>query len=200
MKTSPTYNDTALLTLIKKGQDLNQAIRSIYEQYADKIGAYIRKNSGTRQDAEDIFQETVVSFIEIVKKDKFREQATIGTFLMSIARNLWMNELKKRSRTGFREELFQNSREELENDISSLLVDREMKQQFRHVLGMLGENCKKILMLFYYNNLSMKEIVMHVPYENEQVVRNKKHKCLQQLSDMMRNNPAIKASINYPHE
>lgn len=196
MKTSPKYTDATLLALIREGQDLNQAIRFIYEQYAGKIGAYIMKNSGTRQDAEDIFQETVVSFIEIIRKDAFRGQSTIGTFLMSIARNSWMNELKKRSRTGFREELFQNSRDELEKDISSLLVDRERKQQFRDVLTRLGENCKKILMLYYYNNLSMKEIVVHVPYENEQVVRNKKYKCLQQLSDLMRNNPGIRASIN----
>lgn len=200
MKTSPKYTDTALLHLIKEGPGLNPAIRFIYEQYADMVSAYIMKNSGTRQDAEDIFQDTVVSFIETVRKDKFRGQSSISTFLVSMARNNWMNELKKRSRTGYREELFQSSRDELENDISSLLVDREMKQQFREVLGRLGENCKKILMLFYYNNLSMKEILMHVPYENEQVVRNKKHKCLQQLSDLMRNNPVIKSSINYPHE
>jgi len=59
----------------------------------------------------------------------------------------------------------------------------------------LGEPCKKILTLFYYDNLSMKEIVEHLPYENEQVVRNKKYKCLQALTGLIKDNPAIARQI-----
>jgi hypothetical protein len=51
-------------------------------------------------------------------------------------------------------------------------------------------------MLFYYENLSMKEIVDYLPYENEQVVRNKKYKCLQQLTGLIKNNPLIAGQIN----
>ena len=61
--------------------------------------------------------------------------------------------------------------------------------QLSSLLNKLGESCRKILELFYYENLSMKEIVSHLHYENEQVVRNKKYKCLQQLTDMIRKNP-----------
>ncbi|WP_127129688.1 RNA polymerase sigma factor [Pseudoflavitalea rhizosphaerae] len=200
MKNSPNYSDTALLTLIKNDQDLNLVIRFIYEQYSAMISAHVLKNSGTRQDAEDIFQDTVVSFIEIVRKDKFRGDSSIGTFLMSMAKNSWLNELKRRTRASLREEQFQHSKEIQENDISAFLVDQETKKQFKDILGRLGENCKKILLLYYYQNLSMKEIVSHLPYENEQVVRNKKYKCLQQLSDLLRNSPAIRNSFNYPHE
>jgi RNA polymerase sigma factor (sigma-70 family) len=197
MKNSHTYNDAALLALIRNDQELNLAIRYIYEQYSTMISAHIMKNSGTRQDAEDIFQDTVIGFIEIVKKDKFRGESSISTFLMSMARNIWLNELKKRNRAGYREEQFQNARDMQESDISAFLADQEMKKQFRDILGRLGENCKKILLLYYYHNLPMKEIVSHVPYENEQVVRNKKYKCLQQLSDLLRSTPAIRNSFNY---
>lgn len=194
------YTDTALLALIKNDQELNKAIRFIYEQYSAMICAHIVKNSGTRQDAEDIFQDIVVSFIDIVKKDRFRGDSSISTFLMSMARNSWLNELKKRTRTGFREEQYENARDLQESDISTFLADQERKKQFRDILGRLGENCKKILLLYYYNNLPMKEIVSHLPYENEQVVRNKKYKCLQQLSELLRNSPAIRNSFKYPHQ
>jgi hypothetical protein len=46
----------------------------------------------------------------------------------------------------------------------------------------------------------MKEILSHTPYGNEQVIRNKKYKCLQQLSELMRSNPAIRNLIHYPNE
>jgi DNA-directed RNA polymerase specialized sigma subunit len=64
------------------------------------------------------------------------------------------------------------------------------------MLNDLGESCKKILELFYYESLSMKEIVSHMHYENEQVVRNKKYKCLQQLTDKMKQNPDTAKQIN----
>jgi len=64
------------------------------------------------------------------------------------------------------------------------------------LLQELGESCKKILELFYYENLSMKEIVSQMHYENEQVVRNKKYKCLQQLTDKMKQNPLAAKQIN----
>jgi len=63
------------------------------------------------------------------------------------------------------------------------------------LLHELGESCRKILELFYFENLSMKEIVSQMHYENEQVVRNKKYKCLQQLTDKMKQNPLAAQQI-----
>ena len=42
----------------------------------------------------------------------------------------------------------------------------------------------------------MKEIVDHLPYENEQVVRNKKYKCLQSLTGLIKGNPALARQIS----
>jgi RNA polymerase sigma factor (sigma-70 family) len=186
-----TYSDTELITAIRRGDQLNSAIYFIYEQYSGTISSFILANSGTAQDAEDIFQETVVTFIDLVKKDKFRGDASVKTFLVAVARNIWLNELKKKERSGIREQVFEKSRETSEIDVSHHMADREVKQQFRAVLGKLGEPCKKILTLFYYENLSMKDMLAHLPYENEQVMRNKKYKCLQQLTGLIKQNPSI---------
>jgi len=53
-----------------------------------------------------------------------------------------------------------------------------------------------LLMLFYYEGLSIKEMLNYLPYENEQVVRNKKYKCLQQLTEIMKNHPLIAGQLN----
>lgn len=185
------YADADLITAIRLSNQLNDAIFFIYQEYSDTISSFILANSGTPQDAEDIFQETVVTFIDLIKKDKFRGEASVKTFLVAIARNTWFNELKKRERSGIREQLFEKSRETNEMDVSQYIADREMKQQFREVLNKLGEPCKKILTLFYYENLSMKDMLNHLPYENEQVVRNKKYKCLQHLTGLLKDNPVI---------
>ncbi|MEJ7610241.1 MAG: hypothetical protein WKF88_03575 [Ferruginibacter sp.] len=41
----------------------------------------------------------------------------------------------------------------------------------------------------------MKEILMQTGYENEQVVRNRKYKCLKQLEKMITANPALKETF-----
>lgn len=190
------YAEVDLLSAVRKGDQLNSAIYFIYQQYSQTVSSFIRANSGTEQDAEDVFQETVVTFIDLVRKNKYRGEAGIKTFLVSIARNIWLNELKKKQRSGIREQIFENNREQKEMDVSQYIADREIKQQFMTMIERLGEHCKKILTLFYYENLSMKEIVQHLPYENEQVVRNKKYKCLQHLTGMVRDNPAIARMIS----
>lgn len=195
MKVDKMYSDADLLAAIRNKDSLDEAIRYMYHHYADTISSLIINNSGNHQDAQDIFQETVVTFIETVRKDKFRGESSIKTFIVAIARNTWLNELKKRERSDMREEIYGKNSPAQEPDVSHLISEREAKQQFRDLLGKLGESCKKILILFYYENLTMKEMVDHLPYENEQVVRNKKYKCLQQLTGMLKDNPVIAKMI-----
>ena len=196
MKVAGKYVDAELIAAIKDKMELDKAIMYIYQQYSETVSSFITNNGGSQQDAQDIFQETVVAFIDIVKKDKYRMEASIKTFLVSIAKNIWYNELKKRERSGQREKLFERGRDTSEMDVSHYISDREIKQELRELLDKLGESCKKILILFYYENMAMKEIVTHLHYENEQVVRNKKYKCLQQLTGLVKDNPLIAKQVN----
>jgi RNA polymerase sigma factor (sigma-70 family) len=196
MKVEERYTDVELIAAIGDKTDLNKAILFLYQQYSETTSSFIMSYGASRQDAEDVFQETVVSFIEIVKKGKYRMEASIKTFLVSVAKNIWLNELKRRERSGYREKQFETGRDQKEEDISQQIGDLEKKRQLRELLNKLGEPCRKILLLFYYENLSMKEMVDHLPYDNEQVVRNKKYKCLQQLTGFIKDNPFIARQIN----
>jgi RNA polymerase sigma factor (sigma-70 family) len=196
MKVADKFTDPELIAAISDAKDLNKAILFLYQQYSESTCSFIIGYGGSRQDAEDVFQETVVSFIEVVKKGKYRMEASIKTFLISVAKNVWYNEVKKRERSGFRDKQFESGRDQTEADVSDQISELEKKRQLRDLVYQLGEPCRKILLLFYYENLSMKEIVDHLPYENEQVVRNKKYKCLQQLTEMIKSRPSIAMQIN----
>lgn len=191
MRAQEQYTDAELIAAISAGRELNDAIRFIYRQYSQATSSFIMQHGGSEQDADDIFQETVVAFIEVVQKGKYRGEASVKTFLNSIARNYWFNEIKKRDRSGLRDKQFELSREKNEADVSHYISEMERKRQLRELVDQLGESCRKVLLLFYYENLSMKEMVEHLPYDNEQVVRNKKYKCLQALAGLIKDNPAI---------
>ena len=196
MKVVRKYDDVELIAAINDKKSLDQAILYIYQNYSETVSSFITNNGGSEQDADDTFQETVVAFIDIVQKGKYRAEASIKTFLVSIARNIWYNQIKKKERSGHREKVYEVSRGTDETDVSHYISDREVKKEFRELLDKLGESCRKILTLFYYENLPMKDIVQHLHYENEQVVRNKKYKCLQQLTEMIKSNPLIATQIN----
>jgi len=196
MKVVRKYDDVELIAAVNDKKSLDQAILYIYQNYSETVSSFITNNGGSEQDADDIFQETVVAFIDIVQKGKYRAEASIKTFLVSIARNIWYNQIKKKERSGHREKVYEVSRGTDETDVSHYISDREVKKEFRELLDKLGESCRKILTLFYYENLPMKDIVQHLHYENEQVVRNKKYKCLQQLTEMIKTNPLIATQIN----
>jgi len=195
MEVIKNFPDSELVANIRSGQKMNESIKAIYRAYYDSLSWYVINNSGSRQDAEDIFQEVVVAFIDLVQKNKFRGESTVKTFLFSLNRYSWLNELKRRNRALVREEKYEMGQDRLEMDAGAMIADREGKEEIVKLVSQLGETCRKILLLFYYENLSMKEILDNMHYENEQVVRNKKYKCLKQLEQLLDANPALKQTL-----
>ncbi len=189
MNAKPSFSDASLVAAIREKKNLDQAIEYLYREHAGITSSFIMGRGGNEQDADDIFQETIVAFIDTVQKGKFRAESGVRTFLIAISKNLWMNETRKRQRSDNREKFYETGRDQEEAAVSEAIGDRELKQLLQQLLDSLGDSCKTILTLFYYENLPMKEIVTHMHYENEQVVRNKKYKCLQQLTGLMKDNP-----------
>jgi RNA polymerase sigma factor (sigma-70 family) len=169
-------------------RSIDDSIKFLYREYYQLLSRYIINNNGGQQDAEDIFQEVVVSFINLVRAGKFRGEASIKTFLFSLNRNLWLNELKRKGRMKTREEKYERVNEKTEQSIDLAIESREAKGELQKSINALGEACKTILLLFYFENRSMKEILEYLDYENEQVLRNKKHKCMKRLQEIISSN------------
>ena len=189
------FPDAEIVSNLRTGDLMDDSIRSLYRDHFDKLTRYILANNGSQQDAEDIFHETIVSFIELVKKDKFRGESSIGTFLYSMNRHAWLNELKRKGRALLREEKFEMNMDRGEADKLQQMAYGEEKQEIARLVASLGDTCKKILLLFYYEERTMKEILDATDYDNEQVVRNKKYKCLKQLEQMLNEKPALKQTL-----
>ena len=197
------YSDEELIQTLKEDRISNSIIKYLYRSYYKGLSVYVKQNRGSEQDAEDVFQEVVVTFIELVKKGKFRGESSVKTFIYTLNRYAWLNELKKRGRTLQREEKYEIDKDILEKDVSILLTEREAKNQVMAMIDRLGEVCKKILLAYYYDNYSMKEILPMVDFQNEQVLRNKKYKCLKSLEATLTANPALaqrfKNALAYEH-
>jgi RNA polymerase sigma factor (sigma-70 family) len=180
------WSDAELIEALQDPKKSSEGIRFMYKAHFDSLTNYVLNNSGSWDDAQDIFQEVMVAFVHLVKEGKFRGESSIKTFLFSMNRNLWFNELKRKGRADKREKLYEEQKFLVGDERIERVIDkREATNQLMNVVESLGEGCKKILLLFYFENKSMKEILDETEYENEQVVRNKKYKCLKKLEEMI---------------
>ncbi len=195
MSRTGNYDDAELIRGLKADAASGKVIEYLYRANFEALSIHIQQNQGSRQDAEDIFQEVIVAFIELVQKDKFRGDSSIKTFLFSINKNMWLNELKRRNRSVVREQKFETAKDLVDADSNDYITAREARQQVIVVMDKLGDVCKKLLLTFYYENQSMKEIVQTMSYENEQVLRNKKHKCLKRLEQLLTADPALAKTL-----
>jgi RNA polymerase sigma factor (sigma-70 family) len=181
-----TLTDAEIINNLALDKEVDLSLKYLYRAHYELLATYVLNNNGSRDDASDIFQEVIIAFVNLVRAGKFRGEASVRTFLYSLTRNTWLNELKKRGRARTREMNYEKLGEKEERAIQTGIEYRQMNQKLMEVLSMLGENCKKILVLYYYENLSMKEILASSGYDNEQVVRNKKYKCLKKMEELIK--------------
>ena len=168
----------------------NHALKVIYQTNKMKIYTYVLSNSGNATEAKDVFQETIIAFYENVRDHKFKGESAISTYLYSIAKFKWLNQLKKKGLiTSHLEKLEKN--DELYKNPLDIIISKEQKIQVIEILSQLGDSCKKLLIENIYHDKSMKEIVKNSKYSSEQVARNKKYKCMQRLKELIAEKPQL---------
>jgi RNA polymerase sigma factor (sigma-70 family) len=195
MKLNRNLTDQEILEKIKSKSDPNQAISQLYSQHYGMLEHYIIQNSGSADDAADLIQEVMLVFVKLVSEEKYRGEASVKSFLYSICKNLWITELRKRKSTEARHDRYEGEKDQLESDISTQISKNENLKFVMDLFNKLGEKCKQLLTLFYFEELPIKEITEKLEFSSEQVLRNKKYKCLQNLTDQVKSSPALSKNL-----
>ena len=186
MKLNPNFTDQELVEMILTKNRQNMAITLLYRQYYGVL-----ENYGSSDDAADIIQEVMLIFVQMISEGKFRAESSIKSFLYSICRNLWITELRKRKSSAARQEKYEESTEKVDSDVSESIAKTESLKYIMGLFQELGNKCKQILQLFYYEELPMKEICEKLDFSSEQVLRNKKYKCLKSLIEKTQASPQV---------
>jgi RNA polymerase sigma factor (sigma-70 family) len=184
-----------IIEKIRKKQDLNTSIGYLYKEYAGFLERMVLQNSGNKLDAEDVVQETFIAVLQIIQNDKFKGESSLKSFLYAVARNIWLVKLKKQSAEDNRANIWLETVPQHETDIQEQIKKNEALELISGVFDRIGEGCKKILTKFYYENLSLKEILPFTDLENEQVLRNKKSRCMKSLTEKLDKQPFLKESL-----
>lgn len=170
--------DARILDLIRKGDE--EALVTLYDSNRKPIVAYVSRNSGTSDDAEDLLQESLVILWERVRSGKFEHRAQLSTFIYATMKNLWSQRLreKKRLSSGL---IDPEDHEDFSPSALDVIIASEHAAIVRDALNHIGDQCRKLLLLFYWEELSMDEIASRLGFANADTAKAKKYQCKKAL-------------------
>jgi RNA polymerase sigma factor (sigma-70 family) len=155
------------------------ALRELYKAFP-AVSHFIRKNGGNQEDARDMFQESLLIFYRNVQQKDFTLTSSLNTYLFSIVKYLWKDELKKKNRTV----PFELHAQDMIPNIAASGQEELKISLMGKVLGQLGEKCSEILRLFYYEKKAMEEIAALLQYKNVDTAKTQKYKCMERAKAM----------------
>jgi DNA-directed RNA polymerase specialized sigma24 family protein len=155
-----------------------KAIYDVYKSYYPSVEKYILMNNGTGQDAEDVFQDSVMVLLNYVGREGFILTCSIKTLVFAIARRLWLKQLRYRSRTETLNEM-EIEREDFVTDWEEVENSERKYDSIPQVLGRISVHCSGLLKQLFLTG----KIPEH--YKNNHSMRNQKYKCLEQARKMM---------------
>lgn len=181
--------DAILLDWIISGDNKRRdaAFEHIYKKYYPSVEGHVLRNQGTLEEVKDLFQDAVIVFYNQVLRGNFKRESSIKTYLFAICKNLWLKRLSKKKVKTDLENLNEQSDEQM--GIDEMLIGNEEEQLIAQLVEQLGLSCQKLLTLFYYDKLSMKQIQKTLGLTSVQVAKNKKLKCMKKLREMVLQNP-----------
>jgi RNA polymerase sigma factor (sigma-70 family) len=160
-------------------------LKSLYENNYSKVEKYVLNNSGTTDQAKDIYQEAYIAVWRNIQMDKFspETESALTGYLFQIARNKWLdymrsNHFKKNIPLSDFEKQIPDENESNDDEINFI---NNVKKQFEQ----LGENCRELLNRFYYKKESMKIIAEFFNW-TDATARNNKYRCLQHLRELVK--------------
>jgi len=174
--------DAKILDLMKKGDE--EALVMLYEANKRMVRSYILKNSGTNDDADDLLQEVIVIVWERVRTGRFEHSAKLSTFIYATVQNMWrrrLARLKRETPTEFSE---MNTLDDTTSPID-LLIEDEISKKISAALVQLGEPCKTLLLLFYWEECSMDDIARKMKFANAETAKSKKYQCKKALEEIL---------------
>ncbi len=152
---APLDNQIKSLCRRVKKADKNAASELLKIYYAD-IYSYLRRLCDSKQDAEDLTQQT---FIKVWSSlDGFSGRSKFSTWLYRIAHNTFLDWLRKNavSSQSRSDQWWQGCTDKNPGPFANV-AERQLAQRLYEAVGLLDEDKKHVVYLHYYQGLSIRE-------------------------------------------
>ena len=166
----------------------NCVLQYIYKNYYPTVHHFIITNSGSPDDAKDIFQECIIIIFRKVKEQEhFLLNSSFKTFIYSIARHVWLKQLRNQK---YEDQKIQDQQSFIElRDEPFKVSNEDLKMTlYQKYFKLLPEDCQNILKLTA-RDIPQKEIAQALNFKSENYVKKRKHNCKDKLIEMIKKDP-----------
>jgi RNA polymerase sigma factor (sigma-70 family) len=187
------FSDEEILRGLRKRD--SHVIQFIYQADFDKIALMITRNNGSEDDAEDVFQESlIIIFKRLRDESNFELTSTFSTYIYSIARLVWLKKLRETRKMEVTE-LKREMEDYLEFEEPPPVQDKDLRLAvYQRNLKLIPEDCQKILTLTAQDT-SAKEIAEKLGFRSDTYVRKRRHFCKEFLVNRIKEDQEYQALI-----
>jgi RNA polymerase sigma factor (sigma-70 family) len=170
-----------------KNRQNEKALSYLYSHTLKKVKGYILSNSGTQDEANDIFQDAVIIFFKSVIENKFEDNLSVDAYLFTISKNLWINAAKRKRKLVHVDIEDQHLSAESYNQLDSM-ISAEKRKALDIAYSKLEDACRKLLGLVAYEKLSMKELQEKMQLSSENAAKTMHYRCKQSFHKIIKEN------------
>lgn len=178
---------------IKEIEYYNEAlIKEIYNKFYPQCENFILRNSGTKEDAVDIFHDMMIPLVQRIQSGEFNFNVPVGSFLYTNFKRKWLGHLIKKKRDISIKEYLTEKDEYLDYNAEKLEKKRlEIEYKiYEECFPKLSESCQEKLRL-RFEGKSSKEISkkLNIPVNT---VDQKLYSCRLKLKRLIEEHPDFK--------
>lgn len=173
---------------------------ALFDRYAKRLFGYLWHFAGRREDCEDFLQETF--YRAYVNLKYCREREKFSSWLFSIGHNVAVSGAKRLSYVYAREVpgetldgVFRLDDVASNEDLNLAFVRQENADSLKELMASMPPKFREVLVLFYYNDFSLKEIsdVVGVPVNT---IKTRLHRARAHVAENFKGNiPGIAARV-----
>lgn len=177
-----------IISLVKAG-DIS-VLANIYKENRTGFLIFAKKYNLPDEDLIDIYQDAIIALRDnIVMGKVVNLESSIKTYLFSVGKYMIYKKIKEHhTNKTFQEDIYS-----VYNHIDYFEyhkdIDNRNQQLVTNCFVKLGEKCQQILKLFYYDGLTLKEIQDYLNYDNYNVIKSQKSRCLRTLKEIIDKQP-----------
>lgn len=180
-------NDTYLAAIRNNER---KVLQDYYLDFYPGIRRFVLKNSGTEEDARDIFGDVTEAVLRKIKSSDLVLSCKLNTFLTEIGARLWLKKLRRKK---FDSGVTTDDPAVLKY-ITELEQPLELTEQFtlyRSKFELLDDGCRQVLRLGIQEGKSYEE-VMEMTGHTYDYARKIRAKCLKKLTALIKADPLFK--------
>lgn len=156
-------------------------LRELYQINLPKFISWIKLNSGTIEDAHDIFQDGMEAMMHLCFDEDFVIKSSLNSLIMTICKNKWIDKLrKKKTEQKVRLELAsrQKVNTNMEFNFDQLHNQTAVQNMLTSTFQQISPLCQQLLKLIE-NGARADEVAHKLEMSNANTVYRRKFACLQ---------------------